>query len=341
MAKVAVALTILVLVSACESHALATASPAAPSAPAGHVIPWTPLTPSLAPPAPSLGPAPLPPGTPPCKATDLVGSVVASNGATGHVMTTFYFTGVGPGSCYLDGTPSVGLVDTNGQNISFSQNAPYLPPLHPGPAIVQPGPLPESHTTLRPGQAALTIDWISQPESCPGTSGVLLTEALIALPSGGILSAAIPPEPAAYACAGLGVGAFEGPYVPVQPGPPPPLPAISMQVPSTARVGHALPYLVTLTNDRSQAFDLVANCPTYEEELFADLTNGSPPLGGKHIFALNCGPAGTLAPGASITFQMVFLQIPPNAARGSYTLVFMLGYWNAMSQYSKAPVTIA
>ena len=189
------------------------------------------------------------------------------------------------------------------------------------------------------GQASLTIDWISQPESCPGTSAVLLNAALIAMPPGGALIVEIPPEPAAFACAGLGVGAFEGPYVPVEPSPPPPLPAISMQVPGTARVGRALPYLVTLSNDRSQPMDLVASCPTYEEELFADIVQGSPPLGGKHIYALNCGPAGAVKPGGSVTFQMVFL-VPADAARGTYRLMFALGYWNAMSSYVEAPVTI-
>jgi hypothetical protein len=112
-----------------------------------------------------------------------------------------------------------------------------------------------------------------------------------------------------------------------------------MQVPSTGRVGVGLPYLVTLTNDHAQALDLIALCPTYEEELFADLVKGSPPLGGKHIYSLNCGPAGVLNPGSSVTFQMVFL-VPVDAAPGKYTLVFMLGYWNAMTSFSQAPVTL-
>ncbi len=224
MARAAFALSLVVLMSACESNQVATASPT----PAGYVIPWTPLAPNLTPPLPSEGPAPLPPGTAPCQAQDLVGT----------------------------------------------------------------------------------------------------------------LSISIPPEPAAYTCQGFGVGAFDAPYVPIQPSPPPPLPAIGMEVPSSVRAGNALPYLVTLTADRNQSFDFVRNCPTYEEELFADITKGSPPLGGKHIFALNCGFAGTLAGGASVTFQMVFLNVPADAAPGKYTLVFMLGYWNAMTSYVQAPVTI-
>lgn len=94
-----------------------------------------------------------------------------------------------------------------------------------------------------------------------------------------------------------------------------------------------------MTNDHQQALDLSALCPTYEEELFADIEKGSPPLGGKHIYALNCGPAGSIPAGASVTFQMVFL-VPANAAPGKYTLVFMLGYWNAMTSFSQAIVTL-
>jgi hypothetical protein len=163
--------------------------------------------------------------------------------------------------------------------------------------------------------------------------------AVIGIPAGGIVEIPIPLEPAAYACAGLGVGVFEGPYVPIEPGPPPPLPAISMQVPAGGHIGQALPYLVTLTSDRNQPSDFTSLCPNYEEELFADIAHGSPPLGGKHIYALNCGEAGPIQPGSSVTFQMVFL-VPPDAAPGSYTLTFGLGYWNAMTSFAQAVVTL-
>jgi hypothetical protein len=163
---------------------------------------------------------------------------------------------------------------------------------------------------------------------------------VIAIPAGGIVEIPIPLEPAAYACAGLGVGVFEAPYVPIQPGPPPPLPAISMQVPAGGHIGQGLPYLVTLTNDGSQPTDFASLCPNYEEELFADIVHGSPPpLGGKHVYALNCGEAGPIQPGASVTFQMVFL-VPRDAPPGMYTLTFGLGYLNAMTSFAQAVVTL-
>jgi hypothetical protein len=258
----------------------------------------------------------------PCQANDLVASVIGSNGATGHIITSFGFAGA-RAECYLDGTPSVGILDSKG-------------------ALIEPGPAPAPYTALKLGQAGLNIDWITQPESCPevdAPSRVEPATAVIAIPAGGIVEIPIPLEPAAYACAGLGVGVFEGPYVPIEPGPPPPLPAISMQVPAGGRIGQALPYLVTLTSDRNQPSDFTSLCPNYEEELFADIVRGSPPLGGKHIYALNCGEAGPIQPGASVTFQMVFL-VPRDAAPGTYTLTFGLGYWNAMTSFAQAVVTL-
>jgi hypothetical protein len=339
MARAVLALTVLILLAGCQNNAPHPVPPGSGSGPIAGVIPWTPLTPNLTPPAPSLGPAPLPPGTPPCQAADLIGIVFGQNAAGGRIYISIRFTGANGAPCYLDGTPSVGLVDSKGHAIAFRQRTLFGVTPQPGPALIAPGPSPTQGLGLKLGQADLMIEWVTQPELCPGVQPEVPAQALIAIPAGGIFTAALPAAPAAAACSGLGVGGFQGPYIPVQPSPPPALPAISMQVPSSGRVGTALPYLVTLTNDHKQPVDLVALCPTYEEELFADPAKGSPPLGGKHIYALNCGPAGSIQPGASITFQMVFL-VPVDATPGAYTLVFMLGYWNAMTSFAQAPVTL-
>jgi hypothetical protein len=120
---------------------------------------------------------------------------------------------------------------------------------------------------------------------------------------------------------------------------PPPLPEISLELPLSARIGQPLEYRVTLTESRAQPLDVVALCPTFEEELFADISNGSGPLGGKHVYSLNCKPAGTLKPGARVTFLLVF-KVPADAAPGNYTFMFGLGYWNAISSVLETPVTI-
>ena len=96
---------------------------------------------------------------------------------------------------------------------------------------------------------------------------------------------------------------------------------------------------MTLTESQAQPLDLVALCPTLEEELFADISTGKGPLGGKHVYSLNCKPVGTLKPGGHITFRMVF-KVPADAAPGTYTFMFGLGYWNAISSVLETPVTI-
>jgi hypothetical protein len=329
MERLVAALAALLMLGACDSS----------QQPAARVIPWVPLAPNLTPPSPSVAPVVLPPGTPPCQATGLVGAVIGSNGATGHALTSFAFAGVGPASCYLEGAPAVGLVDGSGQAIAFKQRPPFMPSQQPGPALVDPGPPPTPNTAVKIGEAGLVIDWATQPEVCPGGTPVVPAEALIAIPGGGILSVTIPAGPPAYVCQGLGVGDFEGPYLPVQASPPPQLPAISLELPHSVRVGQPLEYLMTLTETRAQPLDLVALCPTYDEELYADIVNGSPPLGGKHVYSLNCAPAGTLKPGASATFRLV-LKVPTDAAPGTYTFAFGLGYWNAMTRVLQTSVAI-
>jgi hypothetical protein len=305
-----------------------------------QVVPWLPLAPNVTPPSPEVVSPSVPPGTPACQAADLMAAVIGENGAGGHFFTYFAFGGVGPGSCFLDGTPSVGLVDSTGLNIPFSQRPSFMPPVQSGPAVVDPGPAPAPKTAVKFGEAGLTFDWVTQPEACPGTQPVIPSEAVIGIPAGGILTIAIPQGPSAYMCQGLGVSTFEGPNVPVQASPPPALPAIQLEIPHSARIGQELDYRLTLVESRGQPLDLIALCPTYEEELFADIVHGSPPLGGKHIYSLNCKPVGTLKPGASVTFQIVY-KVPADAAPGEYTFMFGLGYWNAISSVLQVPITIS
>src|SRR3989442_1113006 len=158
---------------------------------------------------PASRPAPLPPGTPPCQANGLAAKVIGSNGATGHVITSFGFTGAAA-VCYLDGTPSVGILDSKGNSIGFRQQAPYFPPLRPGRALIEPGPAPARGVELKVGQASLNIDWISQPEFCPGVQAAQPATAVISIPGGGIVEIPIPLEPSAYPCAGLGVAISKG-----------------------------------------------------------------------------------------------------------------------------------
>src|SRR5260370_24460875 len=163
MRNVAIAVAMVALLIGCAgTHWSAATSPVP------KTVPWLPLPPDLNPlPEPSPQPVPVPTGTPMCSAADLEGAVIGSNGAGGHVLTTFAFARRGQVACELDGTPSVTLLDASGRPLPFSIRAPFFPNDVSGPALVVPGPNPVPYEGLTYGQARLTIDWNSQPETCP------------------------------------------------------------------------------------------------------------------------------------------------------------------------------
>jgi len=164
--------------------------------------------------------------------------------------------------------------------------------------------------------------------------------AKITLPTGGpALTMTLPTVPGAYTCQGLGIGAFEGPPPPVEEPAVLPLPAVALKVPSSVPAGGVLVYEVRLTNGKSQPMDLVANCPNYGEELFPNDPNSGPPRSIKPRFQLNCTPAGTIQPKASLTFE-IRLAVPKDEPPDAYRLFFTLGYWNAMTTPVSTPVTI-
>jgi len=335
MGRFAIAAAALMLVAACGS-VRSTGTPEG-------VIPWAPLPAvynEVAQPTPR--PYPVPAGTPACTASQVHAVGLDGEGATGRFSVGVGFAGATPEACFLDGTPLVKAFGPDGQPIDIKQQTTFGGLASVGPALTEPVPLPYTHQTLQYGQAALVLDWDTQPEMCAGSTGVEIGSVAITLPGGGTLTTAIPTEPLAYACGGLGVGSFQAALQPVDTVPVPPTPdapAITLRTPSGTAAGATFKYVVTLTNDSKVPINLTATCPNYEEELFADIAHGSPPLGGKHFFGLNCQPAGTLRPGEQADFEMVF-PVPPDATPGTYTLMFAIGYTNAMTRTAEQPLTI-
>jgi hypothetical protein len=309
------------------------------------VIPWLPLPAQLdAPVTPSPSPSPLPPGIRPCTSGQVQMNVLGDGGAGGHVFQSFGFSGRGALSCFLQGTPTVVVLDGSGKVLPFKTRASFLPSAEANPILIKPGPLPDlrSLTGLKAGQAGVTIEWVSQPEACPvGSLGVHLAEARITLPTGGApFVAHVRAQPVGYVCAGLGVGTFQGPVLTVVEPSPLPLPSVTLRAPATVRAGGDLVYEVTLTNDTLGPIDLIANCPDYGQQLFAGDLPGGPPQALKPLFQLNCKPAGTISSGASLTFEM-HLAIPRAMTPGTYSLFFTIGMpWDEMSTPTSARLTI-
>jgi Protein of unknown function (DUF4232) len=341
MVRLSLALGAAALLVACGAvHPLTASTSPVPSN--RSVVPWLPLAADLTPiPVPSPKAVPVPAGTPACTLAELESAFVGSNGAGGHVLTSFEFATRGSTACQLDGTPNITLLDASGHDLGFKNRAPFFPNEVSGPALVEPGAAPAPYQGLKYGQTGLTIDWISQPEFCPGDGGAKVANVKIAIESVGTLTIAIPDEPAGYRCQGVGVGALADPPIEDNSPPEPPIPTVTMTSPANVKAGAALRFVVTLSNPTKLPIDLRAHCPNYEEELFADMQNGSPPLGGKHFYRLNCEAAGILMPGKPMAFAMV-LQVPAAAARGTYTLVFNIGSSNAMTKFAtQATVAIA
>lgn len=328
MGRLGSALAVAALLSACGAlHPLTSSQ--------SGVVPWLPLPANLTPPpVASPQPVPVPPGTPVCTQSDLVGAFTGRNGAGGHVFISFAFAVRGTQACKVEGTPAVTLLDSAGRDLAFKDRALFAGDEMSGPALVEPGPVPLEGEGLKYGQAGLTIDWVSQPEACPaGEPGSNVSAVRIGIADVGVFTFHVPQLPVAYACQGVGVGTLAGPPLPVETAPAQPLPDAAIMAPAQVRAGSELKYVVTLTNPTKLPIDLRRQCPNYEEELFADIVHGSPPLGGKHFYALNCKAAGVLEPGKPLAFAMV-LQVPADAAPGGYTLIFDIGISNAMTRFA-------
>lgn len=323
---------LLVVASGCGPLHPLTAS----SSPAGS-IPWLPLpaNPTAAT-APSPRPVPVPPGTPACTAGQLRAAVVGQQGAGGNWSVSFAFSGSGQSDCYLDGMPAVTVYDAAGHALPFKVRAPFGPPTGvEGRALVSPGPTPELNTGLKYGEAAFSIDWVSQPEACLGQAAVVPASARIGI-KGGSLTIPMQVRVGAYTCQGLGVSSFVSPPAQVEPAPEPPVPAVTVSITGSAVAGKPFSYLVVLTNTTNQTMDLAAQCPSYEEEMFA---GSGLPLGGKHFYMLNCNPAGSLAPRARVAFQMVY-PVAADAAPGRYNLMFRLLNSDSLSKPAEQPVEV-
>jgi hypothetical protein len=88
------------------------------------------------------------------------------------------------------------------------------------------------------------------------------------------------------------------------------------------RRGSLLRYEIALTNSSERPFRF-HGCPVYIEQLSPSVP--------QQAYVLNCRPAGQLAPGATVLFQML-LQIPRTARLGNNGLA-----WELAPQTYEAP----
>jgi hypothetical protein len=115
-----------------------------------------------------------------------------------------------------------------------------------------------------------------------------------------------PAETATPPCPSEKPSTSSKPLLLVGPAQPHPLPtpeatyplSVTIHAPATATAGKELDYTVTLTNTSKTSYRFPA-CPAYNEAVAAPGTKAAA------RYVLNCSSAGDVAPGASVTFEMV------------------------------------
>jgi hypothetical protein len=318
MRRLLAALPVVIVLTGCGAFS-ATAPKAAPAG-SGDVIPWIDTKPA----AYHQGLAvPLGEAFPPtCRADDLTATYGGAMGATnGQLTGTVDFANVSSTPCVLQGTATVELFGAKGATLSTSLYTDTR--FAAAPVVLQPVALLPTES-VSAGHAWMEIDWSLYDEGGGGTCtpGPAQAAAIgITVPGGGtVTTSAVSPRndgPITFCPPRIGVGAFQ-PTAPVTDFSPPPVPVYfqaTMKAPSTAVVGHALTYQITLKSVYSRPLTFPNGCPGYTEDLA-----GPGWTLGKTWYVLNCRPMGAvIAPGASFVFAMV-VQIPSSAPVGEYSL---------------------
>jgi len=325
MLRRAVLAVCVVLLVACGPRPAATSSTA-------EYVPWLPLHTTgvyLMPPSPSPAPpVPIPAGTPICQAAQLEAAAIGGYAASGgNVDSPVALRDTGSTACYLEGYPGVTILDAAGrslaQAIGSANRGTYFPEWPEGQVLLQPGtpPLPRPPFAgqtgmLSRGQAVFNMQWwdCRHPMAAklsidlPNASGNLTTPYPSNASYNPICDSKI--QPAGTVTRGaIGPAGYWWP-------PDPAYLKMDMVIsaPPSVRRGSTLVYYVTLKNASGTDYRLDP-CPDYTEI-----------LGGKVAVAeyqLNCSPAGHIAPGTSVKFEMR-LTIPSSVPIGPNELMWAL-----------------
>jgi hypothetical protein len=333
------------LLAICTALPAACGSAPTPAKTAGSsYVAWLPLAPTHEfVPAPPATPPALPAGTPECKASQLEGESLGEGAATGNVNMPLQLRNRGGSACYVHGFPDVTVLDASGHVLArgigadgrgtFFEDGPDVPILLPPGTPDLPAPkLPIDSTNLK-GQAFMNFSWYDCPP-LPQASHIALD-----LPDGGG-RLIIPFALQAYYSAACGNGQAQGPAVFRGPfsatGVPWPPAAdtipvtVDISAPASVSRGATLVYFVTIRNDGSRDYRLQP-CPDYFEFLMG-VKNGP-------TYQLNCPPAGLIAPGRSVKFEMR-LAIPSGEPTGSSYINWSLQDRRIDPGAAQAPILI-
>jgi len=262
----------------------------------------------------SIGPIPAAQVVRSCGINDLYFVSNGASGATGHIVYGIALANKSTTACAVQGFPHLSLISKTGTVVPLQEsNDPsgivgtgrgdiptgVLQPNQAAPVPHQGGPngyvLFEWYDCGTTAPEIVAVD-LAMPGSAKSTRVPLLNEGLAWGPS-----RCDDPSQGRR----LLVGPIEPPSADQVVSQAVPQWQVSMQVPDHIVAGKTVSFTVTLTNV-SGAPIVFDTCPTYDEGFTPDGLVG---------YQLNCGPVGTVQPGASVTFAMRF-NVPSTTQTG-------------------------
>jgi hypothetical protein len=281
-----VALSLLIAVPAACS---ATAAGKAPTH--GGVVAWVdrPAPPYT---APQPTPLPYPTAAPACRVDQVRATGAVVSFATGNVDERFTFTNISRTSCILTGFPTVSAVAPSGRRLRLRHLTPSPQGTFFGllvPALIPPGRHVYLHLT-------------TEDVTCSLGRPFVYRDLTFRLPSGRQL---ITHTRLTRFCGGWQITRFGLPERTTATAPPSPGSLDTLRVaaslPSSARAGATLRYLITITNPTDTAVRLEP-CPSYTEWFYLPAKpidhHRSP------AYHLNCDWVRLIAPGRRVRYEM-------------------------------------
>ena len=278
----------------------------------GAFVPWLPLAPAHQVVDPAVSPpSPVPPGAPPCVASQLEGVGLAGGAAAGNVNMPLLIRNKGSAGCYLHGFVDVTVLDRREHVLAqaagdvgrgtFFADGPLIDVWMPAGTPGLPRPFQTRDGSL--GQALLNFSWYD----CQYPLAATL---VIGLAGGGSFRMSYARQAAGNpSCQNdestfnsirrgpLSAAGTQWPYWSVD---------LKMTMPVDARRGTRISYFVTFTNTSNQPFEMLP-CADYTEAIYGKQFPES--------YQLNCEPVRPIAPGASATFEIRY-DVPAAAEPG-------------------------
>jgi hypothetical protein len=261
---------------------------------------------------------------PPCRAAQLAVQRRRPAVAAGNVLERFAFRNVSPEPCVLRGFPKVTGLTANGVRRSVgarrSPDGTYFGTLVPA----------------KIGSGGRVFLDFATGEGCEHPSRrVKRYRALtFVLPSGGAAVSA-PESSLVKICGFLEMSEFGLPTPPpTQPAPRAGTPGtlrVNVTMPTAARAGRTLRFVVTLTNPTALTVRLTS-CPRYGEEIFTEAGHVA------QWYWLNCSTVRSIPPQSRVRYAMA-LRIPARTPRGLAKFRWQLGTPTEPGEVSPLTIT--